>query len=1023
MNYKLKILKRFTAFFVLIIFLFNTVAVYLSFAQNVQTSVSPITPVMVQGITVYPNDPFKLDFIVSPGQNTFSQDQRKVEYTKLIKYFLASLTTPDKDLWVNLSPKEKDRIIPQALGNTEMGMEMLSQDYLLKQLTSALTDPNTKTGAEFWDKIYKDTGEKGITDIKADILSKVWIMPDKVSVVVRGNSVFVSKIKFKVLMEGDYGKDVIIPVLEREVNEGKTFATLRQIFNSLVLATWYKRNLKKSFLTKVYADKNKIMGVDQPDAQAAEKLFEKYLASFKKGAFNYIREEYDAQTQQIIPKKYFSGGVVAKIREIAEEKSDDLAMTTDAEVVTAVFKAQAQKHDLALLAEVETKEMTWEDLVAEGYSIKYVPYYDEIKMSAGFRINVYKHRQRVDSDIEIDIYPDFNLINIRSFYPEFPHETKGRGRALLRHILSAKKFAGYKIVSTASIPLCDSLRKMTDFNFEIYYDPAYADEFGTFPGEALEKEIQLIRQNKKYYSLTESARNILELVLYAANVFGKVPGEPHEYNGSSYEFMFQKDEAMLEDDFIALRDRIFAKLSNRIVPSTMIAEKLWGREYVRKFSIIKNAYDAAKANYEKEGSANNLEAYKKAEEQLKVNRKTIVGIDPHMDDRFLADPRIIRSLIEQGHRFIAFSMTTGSNSVADSRVSELLSVIGSWTDNEISIAMSADSKEMSVELLREIQSRVVSENSSEQKLRAKLLAHWLRLSVEDINKLQFGKADDIIKNYTKEEWIKKIKGFMRFIEERTAMLSWGVAFEDIKEPGSPSWYGTSVGITKEDTAFIISAVKELGKIDVIFSNGDGQVGPRTHKLTEDSVKEVIRELYLQRVIDETFMQVTYSAVWGSDTLEKSNWALVFSKLDMGAMRKGFPIYYQSQNPAEFPAEDMDMPFSEIVADRAQMNKNDVLKIMGPDLKITGDAAVSYYNIRRAGDDLPDPALFNSKSTNPAAPGGIDLDPQKWTLAEQGDRIDFPNLPKELENFDAAQLAGFSPVIVEIKKFEIGLGIK
>ena len=29
----------------------------------------------------------------------------------MIKYFFAALTIPDKDIWVNLSPYEKDRMI------------------------------------------------------------------------------------------------------------------------------------------------------------------------------------------------------------------------------------------------------------------------------------------------------------------------------------------------------------------------------------------------------------------------------------------------------------------------------------------------------------------------------------------------------------------------------------------------------------------------------------------------------------------------------------------------------------------------------------------------------------------------------------------------------------------------------------------------------------------------------------------------------------------------------------------------
>ena len=47
------------------------------------------------------------------GDSQLSNNALKKESSKLIKYFLASLTIPEKDLWGNLSPYEKVRIIPQ----------------------------------------------------------------------------------------------------------------------------------------------------------------------------------------------------------------------------------------------------------------------------------------------------------------------------------------------------------------------------------------------------------------------------------------------------------------------------------------------------------------------------------------------------------------------------------------------------------------------------------------------------------------------------------------------------------------------------------------------------------------------------------------------------------------------------------------------------------------------------------------------------------------------------------------------
>ena len=56
-------------------------------------------------------------------------------------------------------------------------------------------------------------------------------------------------------------REIVIPELTNEVNEDKNFAQLRQVYNSLILATWYKKKIKDSILAQVYADKNKTAGV------------------------------------------------------------------------------------------------------------------------------------------------------------------------------------------------------------------------------------------------------------------------------------------------------------------------------------------------------------------------------------------------------------------------------------------------------------------------------------------------------------------------------------------------------------------------------------------------------------------------------------------------------------------------------------------------------------------------------------------------------------------------------------------
>ena len=44
-----------------------------------------------------------------------------------------------------------------------------------------------------------------------------------------------------------------------------------------------------------------------------EKIYNNYLLAFKKGVYNYIKEDIDPITQQSIPRKYFSGGFDAAL--------------------------------------------------------------------------------------------------------------------------------------------------------------------------------------------------------------------------------------------------------------------------------------------------------------------------------------------------------------------------------------------------------------------------------------------------------------------------------------------------------------------------------------------------------------------------------------------------------------------------------------------------------------------------------------------------------------------------------------
>ncbi len=315
---------------------------------------NPINPPVLRGIKVFTNDPLNFNFILDPGDkgraamlsgkiDPVVQASLKETSNRLLKYFLTTLTVPDSEIWVNLSPYEKNRVISEKFGQTEMGRDLLGQDYLLKQITASLMFPQGESGKKFWASIYAQAQKQfGTTQIPVNTFNKVWIMPDKAVIYEKlGNNeatAFVVQSSLKVMLESDYiatqkhaqavavgavqlgtltaaqklsrdiTRQIIIPMLEKEVNTGANFAPLRQVYSSIILAMWYKERMQGSILSSAYVNRGKVAGVNVADKAAAAKIWQQYVQAYKKGAFNIISEEKDSATSEIIPRKYFAGG-------------------------------------------------------------------------------------------------------------------------------------------------------------------------------------------------------------------------------------------------------------------------------------------------------------------------------------------------------------------------------------------------------------------------------------------------------------------------------------------------------------------------------------------------------------------------------------------------------------------------------------------------------------------------------------------------------------------------------------------
>ncbi|MDE2232446.1 MAG: glycogen/starch synthase, partial [Candidatus Omnitrophica bacterium] len=250
-------------------------------------------------------------------------------------------------------------IIPDILNKTQLGRDLLAEDYILKQVGASLIYPESRLGKEFWNKVYDEAYRKfGVTQIPVNVINKIWILPEKATVYEKGDTVYILHAHLKVMLDEDYQaqrllignashgqadnaqtkdisrqvlREVLLPAVEKAVNENKNFARVRQVFYSLILAQWYQEAFKQSILNKDFSGRDKVSGIDLNNPKNKELIYHRYLASYKRGVFNFIKEETDRFSNQPIPRKYFSGGFVDQPVHFTRASDGDLAMAAGTE--------------------------------------------------------------------------------------------------------------------------------------------------------------------------------------------------------------------------------------------------------------------------------------------------------------------------------------------------------------------------------------------------------------------------------------------------------------------------------------------------------------------------------------------------------------------------------------------------------------------------------------------------------------------------------------------------------------------
>lgn len=279
---------------------------------------------------------------------------------KLIEYFFIGLAVPYDKFWVNLNPHEPNRIIDNELGNTNLGRILLAADLKLKQDACRFTNPqNSNFGKEYWRLLIEKAAELNLPENQIPVSTRFWIVPDEVLVSQNEGQIHIVKSSLKVCLESAYLSEkisigdprqkqlqdyasglmekLILPQLNKEVNEGYAYSDLRQVYQSLILARCYRNNpgMKRQNFSRALNTRNVLSDAHPDYLYSPAQIYLDYLASLKKGEYSFSQNDTTMNSFLTVRsiRHYFSGGVdfrTIKIDNIGDVVSNIQAQESNA---------------------------------------------------------------------------------------------------------------------------------------------------------------------------------------------------------------------------------------------------------------------------------------------------------------------------------------------------------------------------------------------------------------------------------------------------------------------------------------------------------------------------------------------------------------------------------------------------------------------------------------------------------------------------------------------------------------------
>ncbi|WP_329118725.1 LAETG motif-containing sortase-dependent surface protein [Streptomyces sp. NBC_01353] len=289
-------------------------------------------------------------------------------------FFTWMALTPEK-FWVNLNPDEPDRVMDKQFGKTDAGRVLLQADLEMKHDYAKLLDPREGLGKQYQDAM-REAG------VPCGTVTRNWIVPKTAKVRVDEGGLYILDAPLKVNSEASDVETpdpngveckltpeqrktseslinrIIIPEVERRVNNAPNYADLRRVYTARVAAEYIRQQDQatstdfRSIINSNDVAKWPLRGANK--SWTPKQTFDDYVKSFTKGDYSFPCEVNGQNKICVMGGVDFSKAPkrnVSRVEFTTEHrhlprttKTSTQAMTDDAESDDTLFLGGNTKH-------------------------------------------------------------------------------------------------------------------------------------------------------------------------------------------------------------------------------------------------------------------------------------------------------------------------------------------------------------------------------------------------------------------------------------------------------------------------------------------------------------------------------------------------------------------------------------------------------------------------------------------------------------------------------------------------------